>query len=32
MTLTVEKGRRQRFMVATQVDGKAMPLGGLGPL
>jgi hypothetical protein len=32
VTLTVEKARRQRFMVATQLDGKAMPLGGLGPL
>jgi hypothetical protein len=32
VTLTVEKARRQRVMVATQLDGKAMPLGGLGPL
>ncbi|MDQ2990912.1 MAG: molybdopterin-dependent oxidoreductase [Pseudomonadota bacterium] len=32
VTLSVEKARRQRFMVATQLDGKAMPLGGLGPL
>jgi hypothetical protein len=32
VTLSVEKARRQRFMLATQLDGKAMPLGGLGPL
>jgi hypothetical protein len=32
VTLSVEKARRQRFMVATLMDGKAMPLGGLGPL
>jgi hypothetical protein len=31
-TLSVEKARRQRFMVATHMDGKPMPLGGLGPL
>jgi hypothetical protein len=32
VTLSVEKARRQRFMVAMLMDGKAMPLGGLGPL
>ena len=32
VTISVEKARRQRFMVATQLDGKPMPLGGLGPL
>jgi hypothetical protein len=32
VSIGVEKARRQRFMVATQLDGKAMPLGGLGPL
>jgi hypothetical protein len=32
VTVSVEKARRQRFMVATQLDGKPMPLGGLGPL
>jgi hypothetical protein len=32
VTLGVEKARRQRFMVATHLDGKPMPLGGLGPL
>jgi hypothetical protein len=30
--MSVEKARRQRLMLATQLDGKAMPLGGLGPL
>ena len=30
--LTVEKARRQRFIVATHLDGKPMALGGLGPL
>ena len=32
VAISVEKARRQRFMVATLLDGKAMPLGGLGPL
>jgi hypothetical protein len=32
VTIAVEKARRQRFMVATLLDGKPMPLGGLGPL
>jgi hypothetical protein len=32
VTLSVEKARRQRIMVATLMDGKPMPLGGLGPL
>jgi hypothetical protein len=32
VTLSVEKARRQRCMVATHLDGKPMPLGGLGPL
>jgi hypothetical protein len=32
VTLSVEKARRLGFMVATLMDGKAMPLGGLGPL
>jgi hypothetical protein len=32
VTLSVEKARRQRIMVATMMDGKPMPLGGLGPL
>ncbi|WLI88989.1 molybdopterin-dependent oxidoreductase [Massilia sp. R2A-15] len=32
VTISVEKARRQRFMVALQLDGKPMPLGGLGPL
>jgi hypothetical protein len=31
VTLSVEKARRRRCMVATRRDGKAMPLGGLGP-
>ena len=30
--ISVEQARRQHFMVATQLDGKPMPLGGLGPL
>jgi hypothetical protein len=32
VTISVEQARRQRFMVATLLDGKPMPLGGLGPL
>jgi hypothetical protein len=30
--LPVEAARRQRFIVATHLDGKPMALGGLGPL
>lgn len=30
--LPLAQARARRFIVATQVDGKAMPLGGLGPL
>jgi hypothetical protein len=30
--LSVEQLRRQRFIVATHLDGKPMALGGLGPL
>ena len=32
VTFSVEKARRRRCMVATHLDGKPMPLGGLGPL
>jgi hypothetical protein len=32
VSITVEKARRQRFVVATELDGKPMALGGLGPL
>ncbi len=32
VTISVDQARRQRFMVATLMDGMAMPLGGLGPL
>lgn len=32
VTLSAGKARRQRCMVATHLDGKPMPLGGLGPL
>jgi hypothetical protein len=32
VTISAEQARRQRFMVATMLDGKPMPLGGLGPL
>ena len=32
VSLGVEQARRQRYMVATHLDGKPMPLGGLGPL
>ena len=32
VVISVEKARRQRYMVATQLDGAAMPLGGRGPL
>ncbi|MDE1179973.1 molybdopterin-dependent oxidoreductase [Paraburkholderia sp.] len=30
--LTLDAVRANRFIVATQLDGKPMPLGGLGPL
>lgn len=30
--VTVADARRYRFIVATHLDGQAMPLGGLGPL
>ena len=30
--LPVAQARARRFIVATHVDGKPMPLGGLGPL
>jgi hypothetical protein len=30
--IPVEQVRRQRFLVATELDGKPMALGGLGPL
>jgi hypothetical protein len=32
VSLSVEQARRRRYMVATHLDGKPMPLGGLGPL
>lgn len=32
VSVSVEQARRQRLMVATLLDGKPMPLGGLGPL
>lgn len=32
VVISVEQARRQRYMVATQLDGAALPLGGLGPL
>lgn len=31
-TITVADARKYRFIVATHLDGKPMPLGGLGPL
>jgi hypothetical protein len=31
-TITVADVRKYRFIVATHLDGKSMPLGGLGPL
>ncbi|CAN7654164.1 molybdopterin-dependent oxidoreductase [Pseudoduganella sp. LjRoot289] len=31
-TITVAQARAQRYIVATQMDGAAMALGGLGPL
>ena len=30
--LTLAQARRYRFIVATELDGQPMPLGGLGPL
>lgn len=32
VTISAEQARRARFMVATMLDAKPMPLGGLGPL
>lgn len=32
VTVDAEEARRRRFIVATHLDGKPMPLGGLGPL
>jgi len=31
-TISLADAARQRFIVATELDGKPMPLGGLGPL
>jgi hypothetical protein len=31
-TITMADARKYRFIVATHLDGKPMPLGGLGPL
>jgi hypothetical protein len=31
-TLSIADARKYRFIVATHLDGKPMPLGGLGPL
>ncbi|HSV83703.1 MAG TPA: molybdopterin-dependent oxidoreductase [Ramlibacter sp.] len=31
-TLTLADAKKYRFIVATQLDGRPMPLGGLGPL
>ena len=31
-TISIADMRKYRFIVATQLDGKPMPLGGLGPL
>ncbi len=31
-SITVAEARRLRFIVATHLDGKPLPLGGLGPL
>ena len=31
-TLTLADARKYRYIVATQLDGRPMPLGGLGPL
>lgn len=32
VSLTLAQARRYRFIVATHLDGRPMPLGGLGPL
>lgn len=32
VNLTLAQARRYRFIVATHLDGRPMPLGGLGPL
>jgi len=32
VTISVEDVRKYRFIVATHLDGRPMPLGGLGPL
>lgn len=32
VTLTAAQARAEGFIVATELDGRAMPLGGLGPL
>ncbi|GAB4398003.1 MAG: hypothetical protein OHK0048_08200 [Rhodoferax sp.] len=32
VTLTLAQARAHRYIIATQLDGHAMPLGGLGPL
>lgn len=32
VALTLAQARRYRFIIATHLDGKPMPLGGLGPL
>lgn len=32
VALTVAQAKAQRFIVATHIDGKPLPLGGLGPL
>ncbi|MEK9804393.1 MAG: hypothetical protein VW475_13410 [Curvibacter sp.] len=32
VNLTLAQARRYRFIVATQLDERPMPLGGLGPL
>lgn len=31
-TITLAEARRQGFIIATHLDGKPLPLGGLGPL
>ncbi|HSV36583.1 MAG TPA: molybdopterin-dependent oxidoreductase [Ramlibacter sp.] len=31
-TISVADARKYRFIIATSLDGRAMPLGGLGPL
>jgi hypothetical protein len=32
VTISVEDARKYRFIVATHLDSRPMPLGGLGPL